>query len=534
MIKRIVWGRAVFFAGAAVTLTFATGLPFSTTTAGAISSKPWSGPLSYQPLRGAAAHASPRDNGFFNVDYNGGPIMPSNTDYLVFWSPKGLSAYGSGATPEYVSGLKQYFTDLAHDNGLHTNTDSVSTQYNDPSGKFVKYAVTFGGAILDTDAYPPSQCPVAKPVTECLTDLQIQTELEKLVSSHHLTADLSHEYFLLTPPNVAGCFSNSKTSNPPYGGCSANISPGSLGLYCAYHSNTVSSPLLLYAVDPYVTGNGNCDDLNHPNGPSDGALEGGLSHEHNESITDPIPNDAWTNGAGVSQGSEIGDQCDGEMGTTLGKAPDGASYNQKINGHFYWYQEEWSNEGHTCLQHFTLSGAEPTAKFAVTAGSGTKMTFNATGSTAPGGVADYVWQFNDANGAQTIEQKTASIVHSFPVAGAYSVGLTIYGKNGVSIGTGGIVTTGKSGLTPGFTFSPAKPVHGAPVTFSGLTTVSRESVKVYFWQFGDGSIGSGAKPSHTYAKAGTYTVTLVMFSGVGSAYPGVGAAPITTKTVSVG
>src|SRR5579885_1908225 len=73
-------------------------------------------------------------------------------------------------------------------------------------------------------------------------------------------------------------------------------------------------------------------------------LVGGLSHEHNESITDPVPNDAWTNGAGVNHGQEDGDQCQRQMGTPLGTAPNGAKYNQVINGHFYWYQEEWSNQ----------------------------------------------------------------------------------------------------------------------------------------------------------------------------------------------
>ena len=94
--------------------------------------------------------------------------------------------------------------------------------------------------------------------------------------------------------------------------------PSSLAFYCAYHQNTVLSPMLFYSNDPYVTGNSGCDDGNHPNGPSDGAIEGGLSHEHNESITDPIPNDAWTNGVGANHGFEIGDQCDGVMGTPLG------------------------------------------------------------------------------------------------------------------------------------------------------------------------------------------------------------------------
>ena len=75
---------------------------------------------SYIPLRGAVGHIG-KDTVFGNVDYNGGPVMPSNTDYIVFWSPKGLGAYG----PEYVSGLERWFKDLAHDSGGDQNTDSV-------------------------------------------------------------------------------------------------------------------------------------------------------------------------------------------------------------------------------------------------------------------------------------------------------------------------------------------------------------------------------------------------------------------------
>ena len=72
------------------------------------------------------------------MDYNGGPVMPSNTDYLVFWSPQGFGAYGPGSPPEYVTGLEQYFKDLPHDNGGHQNADSVSTQYNDSTGAFAQ------------------------------------------------------------------------------------------------------------------------------------------------------------------------------------------------------------------------------------------------------------------------------------------------------------------------------------------------------------------------------------------------------------
>ena len=74
---------------------------------------------------------------FNNVDYNGGPVMPSNTDYIVFWSPSGLGAYG----PEFVSGLERWFKDLAHDSGGDQNADSVSAQYRDLTGAFARYAV---------------------------------------------------------------------------------------------------------------------------------------------------------------------------------------------------------------------------------------------------------------------------------------------------------------------------------------------------------------------------------------------------------
>jgi PKD repeat protein len=482
-------------------------------------------PVAYVPLRGSKA--APFDQVFNNMDYNGGPVMPSNTDYMLLWSPGGLSAYPAG----YVSGLRTYFTDLAHDSGGHQSVESVSAQYNDLTGAFARYKVTFGGALVDTDPYPPTECPAAAPVTACLTDPQIQAELEHFVAAHRLKTDLSHEYFLLPPPHVETCFSNDPNGSPAFGGCSAG-EPRNLAFFCAYHQNTSLSPMLLYSNDPFDATNPLCEDGNNPNGIADGEINGGLSHEHNESITDPLPNVAWTNGAGANQGEEVGDQCASEMGTPLG-THNGALYNQVINGHFYWYQEEWSNQGHSCLQRLAPSAARPHAKFTVTAGSGLTLNFNARGSSAPGGVAEYVWQFNDAFGAQTVEQATPAISHTFPSAGAYSVGLTIMASDGTSAGNGGIVTTGRGGITPGFSFGPRHPSAGRPVRFSALGAVSAQPVMTYLWEFGDGTTGSGQSPRHEYRRPGRYTVTLVMFSGTGSAFPGDGAGPVSTRSLTV-
>ena len=483
--------------------------------------------VSYQPLRSARSGPTPFDLAFDNMDYNGGPVMPSNTDYMLMWSPQGLGAYPDG----FVFGISQYFKDLAHDSGGNQNVDSVGPQYNDLTGAVANYDVKFGGVLTDTDPYPASQCPVNSPVTNCLTDAQIQQEIASYVTAHNLPTDLSHEYFLLTPPNVESCFGNNPATN--FDGCSANIVPlRPFAAYCAYHQNTATPTMVFYANMPFVADNVHCQDGHYPNGLiSDGEINGGLSHEHMESVTDPIPNDAWTNGAGDDHGLEVGDQCGRVMGTPLGTALNGSPYNQLINGHPYWYQTEWSNYTHGCVQRLTLPKQLPTAKETVTAGDGTDMTFDASKSRAPGGVAQYSWQFNAVLNAETVEQTTPTITYTFPAPGAYSTGVAVFNGDGLSAGTGGIVVTGKNGFQPAFTVSQGA---GTSVSFNALTTVSGKPVINYLWEFGDGTTGSGATPTHTYRRPGAYTVTAVLFSGVGSAFPGDGAAPIYQQKIAVG
>src|SRR6201987_78802 len=159
--------------------------------------------LSFQPLRGAgsasaalgAPAAAPLDALFSNVYYNGGPVMASNTNYAIYWRPSSAPKYPA----EYQSGVDQYFEDLAHDSGGHQNTDSVPSQDNDWEGDHARYASRFGREFVDTDPSPANGC---KQATICLTDEQLQHELQKLIEENKLPTDLQHEYFLLTPPTV--------------------------------------------------------------------------------------------------------------------------------------------------------------------------------------------------------------------------------------------------------------------------------------------------------------------------------------------
>jgi hypothetical protein len=469
--------------------------------------------VSYMPLRGAQSVLGeplnqPLDAYFSNVDYNGGPVMASNTNYAFYWDPAGAPAYPA----EYQLGIDQYFEALAHDSGGSENVESISAQYNDAAGEYASYQSHFGGQILDTDPYPADGC---KRAEICLTDSQLQAELLAYTAAHGLPRDLAHEYFMLTPPHVESCFEASGRE------CSAGSSKP---VYCAYHGNIpVGETQLIYAEIPYVTGIYGCDDGNHPNDkPSDGALEGGLVHEHNESITDPEPNNAWTDIGG--SGGEIADKCEGEMGTSLGTAPDGASYNQVIDGRYYWYQELWSNQSHQCLQRLSFSGERPTATFTASGVTANKISFDASGSTAPGGVARYNWQFNDGPGgtlATPMETSTPTVMHTFPSAGSYLVALTVFAANGTSIGTAQTVIAGAT--LPSVTkLAPAK---GA--------TAGATKVKITGTAFTSASaVQFGGMPAASFTVNSATSITAVSPAGTTGAVDVTVTTPAGTSALS--
>jgi subtilisin family serine protease len=56
---------------------------------------------------------------------------------------------------------------------------------------------------------------------------------------------------------------------------------------------------------------------------------------------------------------------------------------------------------------------------------------------------------------------------------------------------------------------------GLACTFDGTGSIDDIGITSYSWTFGDNTTGTGSKPSHTYAGAGTYTVTLTVKDGGG-------------------
>jgi hypothetical protein len=260
-----------------------------------------------------------------NLTYHNGPTMNTNTTYAIFWAGASLT-FDSG----YQTLIDTYFTDVSADSGKTSNVYDSDTQYYDSVNGNITYKSTHVTSVLDTDAYPPNGC-TDKATSICLSDAQLQTELQRVMSANGWSGGESNLFFIFTPKGVGSCV----------GGSCAYTQ------YCAYHSWIGSgSSAILYANQPYANQNYRiytCNSGQSPNGNSADATLNVVSHEHNEAITDE-QGTAWYD----SSGNEDGDKCAWNFGTALGSTSTG-NYNQLINGHTYYLQQEWSNKSSGCV-----------------------------------------------------------------------------------------------------------------------------------------------------------------------------------------
>ena len=96
----------------------------------------------------------------------------------------------------------------------------------------------------------------------------------------------------------------------------------------------------------------------------------------------------------------------------------------------------------------------------------------------------------------------------------FSAYVTKYWGGGSSGSTGGTPTANFSDITSGLT-----------ATFTDSSTDSGGTISTHAWTFGDGSTSTATSPSHTYAAAGTYSVTETVTDSV--------SGKTSAKTVSV-
>ena len=274
----------------------------------------------------AAAHSGAGGGGGGgNLVYHGGKVLLTNRTVPIYWVPSGWSIQSG-----YNTLINQYFGDVAAAKNATSNVYAVETQYSDGTGAHIANQSTSAAAVADSNPYPTSgNCTdTVSATTICLTDSQIRAEIQRLYAAGALgAADANTTYFVFTAKNVGSCYSGSSCA---------------FSYYCAYHSNlTLGGVTVQYANQPYAdTVPSACDAGYHPNNNDADATINVTSHEHRESINDPLGT-AWYD----RRGYEGSDKCAWKFGAVTG------NYNQTINGHNYILQQEWSNAISGCALH---------------------------------------------------------------------------------------------------------------------------------------------------------------------------------------
>jgi hypothetical protein len=328
-----------------------------------------------------------------NLPYGGGSVLHTNRTHLIFWQPAGLAF-----DPGFGVAIATFLARVAADSRKPSNVYGLSGQYRDSGGP-AAYNSSYAGAVLDTDPLPANGCrpPVTGPGWRvCLSDSQLSREISNVVTSRGLPVTARDIYFLVTPAGLGSC----EGLGPD--GCALG---GSGSGYCAYHSQAGS---LLYAVIPYSAVPGHCQSDNpRPNGSTADPVISMISHEHNETVTDPFGN-AWVD----SFNNENGDLCLTQFGPTLGGSG-AAVWNETIAGGHYYLQEEWSNENGSCQprdESDRISFSIPRSPRA-----GKALAFIAHGSDPDGAIVSYYWSFGDGH------SRRSHALHAFRRAGVYRV-----------------------------------------------------------------------------------------------------------------
>ena len=164
-------------------------------------------------------------------------------------------------------------------------------------------------------------------------------------------------------------------------------------------------------------------------------------------------------------------------------------------------------KNHYQLGGGTVANVAPVAAIATT-GSDLRRSFSGTGSTdSDGTISSYAWDFGD-----TKTGTGATPEHTYASAGTYTVKLTVTDNSGGTGSTTKTVTVTNAAPTAAFTSSSS----GNDASFDGTGSADVDgTIASYAWDFGDTKTGTGSKPKHTYASAGTYTVKLTVNDNAG-------------------
>ncbi|TLZ24848.1 MAG: PKD domain-containing protein [Gammaproteobacteria bacterium] len=443
--------------------------------------------------------------------------------YLVFWGTQwGTEGTNSNGYATFTGDPRNAAPYIqAWIKGLGTNGElwsGVMTQYCDgsqvavgatscPSGApHVGYpSGALAGIWYDNSAASPSQA----------SGKQLAAEAVKAAGHFGNTTQASNryaQYVILSPTGT-----HPDGFNTPGGG------------FCAWHDYNGDTTLsgggaapspygdIAFTNMPYVADLGASCGANFVSNSLDGySIVGG--HEYAETLTDQNPAGGWVNNTGSSfTGQENGDEC-----AWISSGQGAAALVAFSTGSFAM-QSTWSNDTNRCdISHPIVNGGggggTPTANFTYSA-SGLTVSFTDTSTDSGGTIGSHAWTFGD--GATS---SATNPTHTYAAGGTYSVTETVTdSSNGSPSSKTSAVTVSASGGTPTANFTYT--ISGLTVNFTDTSTDSGGSIGMHSWNFGDGSTSTAASPSHTYASAGTYSVSETVYDSVSNRS--------STKTVSI-
>jgi PKD repeat protein len=149
--------------------------------------------------------------------------------------------------------------------------------------------------------------------------------------------------------------------------------------------------------------------------------------------------------------------------------------------------------------------ANPGGPYSATVG--VPVTFNGSGSTDPdGSIASYAWTFGNGSTGSGVSPS-----NTYTSAGSFTVTLTVTDDRGATSQPVSTTVTVNVGLQPPVANAggPYTGSVGLPVSIDGSGSTDPDgSIVSYDWNFGDGTTGTGASTTHTYATPGSFTITL--------------------------
>lgn len=224
-------------------------------------------------------------------------------------------------------------------------------------------------------------------------------------------------------------------------------------------------------------------------------------------------------------GSETTD-ADGTIAGYAWTFGDGATATGRTAQHAYAAADSYEvtltvtdNDGATASVTRTVTAqvappASPTATFSVRTDN-LSASFSGAGSTSPNGaISDYSWTFGDGTTGTGAEPS-----HVYRAAGTYDVTLTVTDGRGAKAST-----TQSVSVSPQLLAAFDASTLGRKLTVDA--TSSTGTVAGYAWDFGDGTKGVGATPTHRFAADGAYSVVLTVTDAAGR-------TATTEKTVTV-